>query len=106
MHAHGPHAQIQTLSRISELYSSGSICNVVNRALTARRVERLARKPFCIDQLIGPLSKEEPVYKNVDDELRQWYHKTLNIGLPPSTADGAKKGGDKKGGKGKKGKGK
>ena len=30
------------------------------------------------------------------------YHKTLNIGLPPPTAEGGKKGGDKKGGKGKK----
>jgi len=94
--------EVQTLSRISENHSSGSICNVVSRTLTARRVERLARKPFSINELIGPLSKEEPVYHNVDAELRDWYHKTLGIGLPPASADGGKGGDKKKGGKKKK----
>ena len=58
--------QVQTLSRISEFYSSGSIVNVVKRTLTTRRVERLPRKPFSINELIGPLAKEEPIYVNTD----------------------------------------
>jgi len=91
--------EIQTLSRISENYSNGSIASVVSRALTARRLERLARKPFSINELIGPLAKEEPVYHNVDADLRKWYHKTLGIGIPPPSAEGGNK--DKKGGKGK-----
>ena len=54
-----PHPdEVQTLSRISQYYSSGAICNVVKRALTTRRVERLARKPFSTNELIGPLAKE------------------------------------------------
>merc|ERR1712188_152370 len=55
--------EVQTLSRISEYYSSGSIVNVVRRTLTTRRIERLARKPFSINELIGPLAKEEPIYQ-------------------------------------------
>ncbi len=96
--------EVQTLSRISELYSSGSIVNVVRRTLTARRLERLARKPFSINELIGPLAKEEPVYRNVDDEMRKWYHKTLNIGggKDDEGGGGGGKKKDKKGGKKKK----
>jgi len=93
--------ELQTLSRISEYYSSGSIVTVVKRTLTARRVERLARKPFSINELIGPLAKEEPIYHNVDQELRDWYHKTLNIAKPGTAAD-APKGDKKKDGKKKK----
>ena len=45
---------------------------IVQRTLTARRVERLARKPFSVNELIGPLAKEEPIYANVDQEIRDW----------------------------------
>ena len=91
--------EIQTLSAITKYYSSGSIVNVVNRTLTQRRVERLARKPFSANELIGQLAKEEPVYHEDDKELRDWYLKNvLNMG-PPKTEGGGK---EKKGGKGKK----
>jgi hypothetical protein len=92
--------EVQTLARISECYSSGSICNVVRRTLTTRRVERLARKPFTINELIGPLSKEDPIYQDVDTEMREWYHKTLNLNVAPGTAaagGGKEKSGKKKG---------
>ena len=65
--------EIQTLSRISDYYSYGAICNVVKRTLTARRVERLPRKPFKVSELIGPLAKDEPVEKHIAIELRNWY---------------------------------
>ena len=69
------------------------------QTLTQRRVDRLARKPFSADELIGPLAKEEPVYHEDDKELRDWYLKNvLNMG-PPKTEGGGgkeKKGGGKK----------
>jgi len=92
--------EVQTLSQITKYYSSGSITTVVKRTLTTRRVDRLGRKPFSCNELIGPLAKEEPVYHNVDQELRDWYLKTLDIGAKPGTAGGD--GGKKKEGKGKK----
>ena len=73
----------------------------VERTLTTRRLERLARKPFSANELIGPLAKEEPVYHAEDQQMRDWYlEKALQLG-PPKTAggDGGKK---KKDGKGKK----
>ena len=70
-------AQIQTLSRISDLYSSGAICQVVKRTLTARRIERLARKPFSVSELIGPLARDEPVERHIDQALRDWYQETV-----------------------------
>jgi len=92
--------EIQTLSRISEYYSSGAICSVVNRTLTKRRIERLARKPFSINELIAPLAKEEQVYPEMDTNMRNWYLKTLGIAGKPGTTDS--KGGGKEGKKGKK----
>ena len=69
--------EIQTLARISQYYSSGAICQVVRRTLTARRVERLARKPFQVNELIGPLAKDEPLAVDVDKALRDWYQETV-----------------------------
>ena len=65
--------EIQTLSRISKNYSSGAITSVVAQTLTTRRIERLGRKPFTVNELIGPLAKQEPVAQAVDTALRTWY---------------------------------
>jgi len=92
--------EIQTLSRISEFYSSGSIVNVVRRTITARRIERLSRKPFSVNELIAPLAKEDMVFIEDDQNMRNWYLKTLGIASKSGTADS--KGGGKKGGKKKK----
>lgn len=94
--------EIQTLARVSDTYSSGSIANVVKRTLTPQRLERLPKRPFSINELVGQLAKEEPVYFNVDSDMRRWYHKTLGIGLPEG--EGKPKQEKKGGGKGKKGK--
>ena len=69
--------EIQTLSRISERYSNGALCQVVKRTLTARRIERLARKPFQVSELLGPLAKDEPLELEIDKSLREWYQETV-----------------------------
>ena len=98
--------EVQTLARISEFYSAGSICKVVSKTLSTRRVERLARKPFSINELIGPLAKEEPVYATIEQEIQDWHLKTLNLGGGGDGDGGGggkkKEGGKKKGGKKKK----
>jgi len=68
---------IQTLSRISAFYSSGSIASVVARTLTQRRIDRLGRKPFEVSELLGPLAKEEPISVASDQAVRGWYHSTV-----------------------------
>ena len=75
--------EVQTLARISECYSSGSICSVVKRTLTTRRVERLARKPFSIAELIGPLSKEVLPQLLTSDPGATWV--LLSLYLPAHT---------------------
>ena len=75
--------EVQTLARISECYSSGSICSVVKRTLTTRRVERLARKPFSIAELIGPLSKEVLPQRTTSYQLRSYLRATFSP--PPSS---------------------
>ena len=66
----------------------------------AHAVERLARKPFSTNELIGPLAKEEPAYKADDDNMRGWYQSTVpfcNKGDAAAAAPAAdKKGGGKK----------
>ena len=87
---------IQTLSHITKYFSSGSIVNVVNRTLTSRRVERLSKKPFNTSELMGPLAKEEPIYAEMDKEMRNWYLKTLDMGPPVVEKPKKEKGGKKK----------
>jgi len=93
---------IQTLSRISDLYSCGAICQVVKRTLTNRRVERLPRKPFAVSELIGPLAKDEPIARHVDKALRDWYQETVPACAKKDDAGGAAPAKDKGGGKKKK----
>lgn len=77
--ARPPLADVQTLARISRSYASGAILRTVRRTVTPRRLERLERKPFSLDELIGPLAKEAPVYGADDKALFEWYLKTLGI---------------------------
>jgi len=91
---------IQTLSRISQYYSSGAICKVVERTLTQRRVDRLTRKPFAVSELIGPLAKDEPCPVETDRALRDWYQET--VPACKKEGDDAAKGKDDKKGGGKK----
>ena len=70
--------------------------NVVNRTLTSRRVERLSKKPFNTSELMGPLAKEEPIYAEMDKEMRNWYLKTLDMGPPVVEKPKKEKGGKKK----------
>jgi len=93
---------VQTLARISQRYSSGDICKVVDRTLTTRRVDRLARKPFEVSELIGPLAKGEPCGPDVDKALRDWYQETVPACKKEEDPAAAKGKDDKKGGKKKK----
>lgn len=88
---------IQTLSRISKNYSNGAICQVVQRTLTKRRIDRLARKPFSVSELIGPLAKDEPVAVETDKALRDWYQDTVPA-CKKEGEEAAPKKDDKKGG--------
>jgi len=94
--------EIQTLSRVSKNYSSGAITSVVARTLTTRRIERLARKPFSVNELIGPLAKETPIAQEEDSALRTWYQGTVpackkeDAAAPAGGGKDAKKDGKKK----------
>jgi SpoVK/Ycf46/Vps4 family AAA+-type ATPase len=74
-----PADDVQTLARISENYSSGSIMRVVRRSISQRRIERIDRKPFSMNELVGPLAKEIPVYGADDKAMYDWYVKTLGL---------------------------
>jgi SpoVK/Ycf46/Vps4 family AAA+-type ATPase len=93
-----PADDVQTLARISENYTSGSIMRVVRRAITQRRVERIERKPFTLNELVGPLAKETPVSSSDDKAMYEWYLKTLNLnsGEGAAPAKDAKKPAKKK----------
>lgn len=66
-----------------------------------RRIVRSAPCLASTQELIGQLAKEEPVYHDFDTQMRQWYHKTLGIGVTEKTDGGGKKK-EGKGGKKKK----
>ena len=94
--------ELQTLSRVSQLYSCGSITNVVNTTLTERRIARLEKKAFQVSELIGPLAKASPVYVADEAAIRSWYQSTVpacagaDDGAAPGGGKDAKKDGGKK----------
>ena len=96
---------LQTLSWISDRYSSGAICNVVKRTLTARRVERLSRKPFQVNELISNLAKESKTEIAQVQKLQRWYQETIPTVAERLAEMDEKGGANEKGGKDK-GKGK
>lgn len=87
-----PADDVQTLARISEHYSSGSIMRVVRRSVTKRRVSRLDRKPFTMNEIIGPLAKEMPIYHADDKAMYDWYIKTLGLDAKKEEVDPKAKG--------------
>jgi len=87
-----PANDVQTLARISEHYTSGSIMRVVRRSITQRRVDRLDRKPFSMNELIAPLAKEMPIYHQEDKALYDWYIKSLGLDVKPAEVDPKAKG--------------
>ncbi|XP_045585000.1 IQ and AAA domain-containing protein 1-like isoform X2 [Procambarus clarkii] len=71
-----PHIDISGLARISDGYTSGHICSVVNQVVTDQRLAKLKKTPLNSLEFILPLSKIEPIYREEEEAMKAWFLKT------------------------------
>ncbi|RLO02563.1 hypothetical protein DYB28_014069, partial [Aphanomyces astaci] len=104
-----------TLAHISEGFSSGSIRRAVENTLSARRVERMEKRPLKEDEFIGALARQTATFADDHEKFKNFTAQVTGLKETRDAirkalagdAEGAdEKGKDKKGGKkgGKKGK--
>uniref|UniRef100_A0A8C5KFY0 IQ motif containing with AAA domain 1 like n=1 Tax=Jaculus jaculus TaxID=51337 RepID=A0A8C5KFY0_JACJA len=67
---------ISALAKVSDGYTSGSILQAIQSVLTERRLLQLAKKPLVAAEFLGHLAKLEPVYREEEESLKDWYFKT------------------------------
>jgi len=96
---------VSSLAKITNGYTAGMIRECVYSTMAERRLQNLARKPLKGEEFVKALSRVEPVFKELEDDLAKWYKKTPLGKKREKLAKSA--GGDEEGGKkGGKGKGK
>ncbi|XP_006873767.1 PREDICTED: putative IQ and AAA domain-containing protein 1-like [Chrysochloris asiatica] len=67
---------ISSLAKISDGYTPGHILQATQSVLTERRLLQLSRRPLVASEFLGHLAKLDPVYKEEEESLKDWYFKT------------------------------
>uniref|UniRef100_A0A8C9JWU8 IQ motif containing with AAA domain 1 like n=1 Tax=Panthera tigris altaica TaxID=74533 RepID=A0A8C9JWU8_PANTA len=67
---------ISALAKVSDGYTPGHIHQAVQSVLTERRVLQLSKRPLVASEFLGHLAKLEPVYREEEESLKDWYFKT------------------------------
>ncbi|XP_030045729.1 dynein regulatory complex protein 11 [Microcaecilia unicolor] len=97
---------ISSLAKMSDGYCQGPIVHAVETVLRGRRVSLQLKKPLSSDEFLLPLARYDPIYKEEEETLKDWYSKTPLSKKRQKAAEGdiepPSKGKDKKGA-GKKG---
>ncbi|XP_029810627.1 IQ and AAA domain-containing protein 1-like [Suricata suricatta] len=78
--AHGVHVtqglDVSALAKVSDGYTPGHIHQAIQSVLTERRVLQLPKRPLVASEFLGHLAKLEPVYREEEEALKDWYYKT------------------------------
>ncbi|XP_048193710.1 LOW QUALITY PROTEIN: IQ and AAA domain-containing protein 1-like [Perognathus longimembris pacificus] len=64
------------LARVSDGYTSSHILQVVRTVLTERRLLQLSKRSLVASEFVGHLAKLDPVYKEEEESLKDWYFRT------------------------------
>uniref|UniRef100_G3TMG1 IQ motif containing with AAA domain 1 like n=1 Tax=Loxodonta africana TaxID=9785 RepID=G3TMG1_LOXAF len=67
---------ISALAKVSDGYTPGHILQATQSVLTERRLLQLSKRPLVASEFLGHLAKLEPVYKEEEESLKDWYFKT------------------------------
>nr|XP_020728836.1 IQ and AAA domain-containing protein 1-like [Odocoileus virginianus texanus] len=70
------HLDISALAKVSDGYTAGCILQAIQAVLTERRLLQLSRRPLLTSEFLGPLAKLDPVYREEEESLKDWYFKT------------------------------
>ncbi|XP_012589319.1 PREDICTED: IQ and AAA domain-containing protein 1-like [Condylura cristata] len=67
---------ISSLAKVTDGYTPGHIHQAIQGVLTDRRLLLLGRQPLAASEFLGHLVKQEPVYREEEESLKDWYFKT------------------------------
>ncbi|KAM7121635.1 IQ and AAA domain-containing protein 1-like [Molossus nigricans] len=67
---------ISALAKVSDGYTPGHILQAIRLVLTERRILQLSKRPLVASEFLGHLAKLEPVYREEEESLKDWYFKT------------------------------
>ncbi|KAM6216178.1 IQ and AAA domain-containing protein 1-like [Rhynchocyon petersi] len=67
---------ISALAKVSDGYTAGHIFQATQSVLTEQRLRRLSKRPLVAFEFLGYLAKLEPIYKEEEESLKDWYFKT------------------------------
>uniref|UniRef100_A0A8C6DAR3 IQ motif containing with AAA domain 1 like n=1 Tax=Moschus moschiferus TaxID=68415 RepID=A0A8C6DAR3_MOSMO len=70
------HLDISALAKVSDGYTAGCILQAIQAVLTERRLLQLSKQPVLTSEFLGPLAKLDPVYREEEESLKDWYFKT------------------------------
>ncbi|KAM8932697.1 IQ and AAA domain-containing protein 1-like isoform 4-T4 [Lycaon pictus] len=67
---------ISALAKVSDGYTPGHILQAIHSVLTERRVLQLSKQPLVASEFLSHLAKLEPMYREEEESLKDWYFKT------------------------------
>ncbi|XP_057360971.1 IQ and AAA domain-containing protein 1-like [Manis pentadactyla] len=67
---------ISALAKVSDGYTPGHILQAIQSVLTERRLLELHKRPLVASEFLGHLAKLEPVHREEEESLKDWYSKT------------------------------
>ncbi|XP_075811635.1 IQ and AAA domain-containing protein 1-like [Microtus pennsylvanicus] len=67
---------ISALARVSDGYTTGHILQAIQSVLTERRLFHLPKRPLVASEFVGHLARLDPVYREEEESLKDWYFKT------------------------------
>ncbi|XP_070472926.1 IQ and AAA domain-containing protein 1-like [Equus przewalskii] len=67
---------VSALAKVSDGYTPGHILHAIRSVLTQRRLLQLSKRPLVASEFLGHLAKLEPVYREEEESLKDWYFKT------------------------------
>lgn len=68
----GPEFDLESLAKITEGYTAGSLYSAVRATIPLRRFDVLDTKPLTSIELVNNLAKVDPMYKAEEVEYRKW----------------------------------
>ncbi|MBV97006.1 IQ and AAA domain-containing protein 1-like, partial [Eschrichtius robustus] len=67
---------VSALAKVSDGYTPGCILQAIQAVLTERRLLQLSKRPLVASEFLGHLAKLDPVYREEEESLKDWYFKT------------------------------
>ncbi|XP_012641646.1 IQ and AAA domain-containing protein 1-like [Microcebus murinus] len=67
---------ISALAKVSDGYTPGHILQAVQSVLSERRLLQVVKRPLVASEFLGYLAKLDPVYREEEESMKDWYFKT------------------------------